>query len=171
MYIDEVTGLNLYELHKNSKGIGIKKGAYYSNIGKPKIKANRKITGKKLLEGEFLQLRPAVVKDYLIKDGYMEPRCSYCGFSQYRSTDKKYPLRLIYQDGDYTNRDLDNMKLVCHNCYFLYIDDNKGKGNRNKDSKKKRDLYDIDQERQMGSGATERVVYDDNYDYNSKHKN
>lgn len=165
MYKDEVTGKTLYELHKNERGIGIKKGIYYgANNGKlSHIFSKRKITAKKILNGEFEHLKPATILQYLIKDNYVNPECDVCGFNSYRYTDKKYPLRLVFKDGDKTNRDRDNMEILCFNCYYLYIDDYRGR--RDAYSKRKRKLGDIDKERQMKSGTNNPVIYDESYKY------
>lgn len=168
-YIDKITGLNLYELHKNPKGIGVEKG--FSNVkGKKKIEnltRKRKVTSQKILNNKYPNLRPIKIFRVLVKDGYIDPVCHYCGMSQYRMTDKKYPLRLVFLNGDKTDRSFENMRVVCFNCYFLYMDDFIGRGHRNRQSKKKRELGDIDEERQMSSAANSSVIYDDTANYNN----
>lgn len=165
-YTDKITGLSLYELHKNPRGIGIPKGFSHSNNKKfEEFKYKRKITSKKILNNEYPNLRPIQIFRHLVSDGYLDPVCYYCGHSQYRHTDKKYPLRLVFLDGDKTNRSFDNMRVVCFNCYFLYMDDFIGRGHRNQRTKKKRELGDIDEERLMSSAANSSVVYDDSSNY------
>jgi hypothetical protein len=43
-----------------------------------------------------------------------------CGFSEKRLTDSKMPLLLVFQDGNMKNHKLENLKILCYNCSFLY---------------------------------------------------
>tara|TARA_B100001093_G_scaffold317410_1_gene302804 strand:+ start:16659 stop:17132 length:474 start_codon:yes stop_codon:yes gene_type:complete len=43
--------------------------------------------------------------------------CDICGYSEKRITDNKVPLILAFKDGDRTNHILENLELVCYNCY------------------------------------------------------
>ena len=45
--------------------------------------------------------------------------CEQCGFSERRITDYKIPLLLNFKDGNKCNYLLDNVNLLCYNCYFL----------------------------------------------------
>jgi hypothetical protein len=51
----------------------------------------------------------------------MEECCDSCGFEERRLTDHKIPLLLDFKDGDRTNFSLDNLRLLCFNCYFLQV--------------------------------------------------
>jgi hypothetical protein len=44
-----------------------------------------------------------------------------CGFSERRVTDYKVPLLMNFKDGSKCNYLLDNLELLCYNCYFLYV--------------------------------------------------
>ena len=40
-----------------------------------------------------------------------------CGYKEARITDGKIPLILAFKDGDRTNHLLENLEIVCYNCY------------------------------------------------------
>lgn len=43
--------------------------------------------------------------------------CEVCGYREARITDGKIPLILAFKDGDRTNHLLENLEIVCYNCY------------------------------------------------------
>ena len=58
------------------------------------------------------------IKSRLIEEGYFNEECSICGWNEPRITDQKICLKLDYIDGEVDNKDLDNMRLLCPNCYL-----------------------------------------------------
>ena len=51
----------------------------------------------------------------------MEEKCASCGFEERRITDYRVPLKIDFLDGDTTNHKLDNIQMLCYNCYFLQV--------------------------------------------------
>jgi hypothetical protein len=47
--------------------------------------------------------------------------CYQCGFSEKRVIDYKQPLILNFKDGNKNNWKLDNLRMLCYNCYYLYV--------------------------------------------------
>lgn len=113
VYIDEATGLNLNELHKNASGKGIPK--FLSNKGK-------KAPLKELIAGTLSidSFEPAKIKQRLVFEGYLKEECSRCGFHEERLADQKIPLILQFKDRNKKNYELDNIELMCYNCSYLY---------------------------------------------------
>ena len=113
-YIDEETGKTLFDLHKNQAGRGIRK-----HLGgkDPDLKA--------LMDGELYVKSYNLnrYKDRLIQEGYIEECCSSCGFNEQRVQDYKVPLLIHFKDKNKQNWKVDNIELLCYNCYFLYIGD------------------------------------------------
>lgn len=72
----------------------------------------------RLLEGEFPDYPIYRLKDKLIQAGIKRPECEQCGFNERRITDGKMPLILNFEDGDFKNHRLENLKLLCYNCTF-----------------------------------------------------
>ena len=113
-YIDEETGKTLFDLHKNQAGRGIRK-----HLGgkDPDLKA--------LMDGELYVKSYNLnrYKDRLIQEGYIEECCSSCNFNEQRVQDYKVPLLIHFKDKNKQNWKVDNIELLCYNCYFLYIGD------------------------------------------------
>lgn len=53
----------------------------------------------------------------LIREGFLEPRCSACGLAQWLGG--PIPLELDHADGDRRNNELCNLRLLCPNCHAL----------------------------------------------------
>ena len=60
-------------------------------------------------------------KDRLIQEGYIEEKCSVCGFNEQRVNDYKTPLLVSFKDYNKRNWKLENIELLCYNHYFLYV--------------------------------------------------
>ena len=113
-YIDAETGKTLFELHKNQQGKGIRK-----HLGgkDPDLKA--------LMSGELFIKSLSVnrYKDKLIQNGHIEEKCNSCGFNEQRVNDYKAPLLVHFKDKNKMNWKIENIELLCYNCYFLHIGD------------------------------------------------
>ena len=105
---------NLFEQHKNQSGKGIPK---FLNGGKK----NPAILD--IIEGRVdpSHFDAAKIKDKLIADGFLDECCSNCGFSERRVLDYRVPLIMHFKDGSKKNYKLDNVELLCYNCYFLQV--------------------------------------------------
>ena len=114
MYVDQETGKNLYELHKNDTGLGIKR-----------IKWNKEISVEKINEIVTSESYRAVdqqkLKNRLIYEGILRMECYKCGHNEKRVVDYKQPLILSFKDGNKHNWKIDNLEMLCYNCYFLYV--------------------------------------------------
>ena len=112
-------GITLFEAHKNQSGKGIPK--FLSNNG----------TRKKdpalldVIEGRIdpAHFNPQKIKYRLIEEGYLKEECCNCGFQERRVTDYKIPLILHFKDNNKQHYRLENMEMLCYNCYFLMIGD------------------------------------------------
>ena len=78
--------------------------------------------------GEIEETREVVgfgdLRKYFTMDlraGYIREKCDNCDMDEARVTDLKKPLKLDHIDGDLTNHRLENLRLLCHNCYFLMV--------------------------------------------------
>lgn len=111
MYIDEETGQNLFELHKNQNGKGISKRFKSKFDGKKGL--------KKILEGKMPTYPHRKLKTRLIKEGVKKECCDVCGFDERRITDYTVPLILVWLNGDKTDHRLENLELLCYNCFYL----------------------------------------------------
>jgi hypothetical protein len=103
----------LFETHINQTGKGIPK--FLPNRRKePNVK-------KIFFEGTgWESFTPEKIKIRGIAEGYLKNECYICGFNEYRVTDYKVPLLLHFRDKNKLNYLMDNLDLLCYNCYFLY---------------------------------------------------
>lgn len=113
LYTDE-NGITFQEKYKNQFGVGIGKMRADTHS---EDKVARILAGK----GGWENTKTSVLIQQFIKYGYMPECCNKCGFSERRLIDYKVPLLLNFKDKDKNNYKLDNIELVCYNCYFLYI--------------------------------------------------
>ena len=59
------------------------------------------------------------LQERLIKEGYIKQECSNCGYDEVRPQDYQGPYLLNFLDGDGKNHKLENLSLLCYNCFFL----------------------------------------------------
>lgn len=57
------------------------------------------------------------IKWYLIKKN--GERCVECGWCQVNNYTGDIPIELEHIDGDFTNNNIENLKLLCPNCHSL----------------------------------------------------
>ena len=100
---------DLFEQNKNQSGKGIH---------------SRGNTGwgvkiQDLFDGKHPNYPHWKLQERVIRDGYMKQECTNCGFDDYRQADMKGPYLLIFYDVDPHNHSLDNLGLLCYNCFFI----------------------------------------------------
>jgi len=116
LFNDDETGQNLFDLHKNQCGRGI-----------PKFLPNRRREPNvKIIFEEgvgYESFTTTKIKTRGIAEGFLRDECYTCGCSERRVTDYKTPTLLNFKDGSKSNYVLDNLEILCYNCYFLYVAD------------------------------------------------
>lgn len=116
MYIDPITGKDLFELHKNVQGKGIPRnwvgGVWKKNLD-DMLTDSQESSPKRIVR----------LKELLMKDGRLGYQCAACGFCEKRLTDMKVPLLLHFKNGKKTDWRIDNLQWLCYNHFFLLVDD------------------------------------------------
>ena len=100
----------LFDRHLNQKGVGIKKG--YGKYRKPLdelLSSERKI-----------RLTKRYLKKRLVEENWVEEECSSCGYNEIVMEKDNVALLIDFIDGDNNNTKLDNIRLLCPNCYLSY---------------------------------------------------
>ena len=101
---------NLFEQHLNQSGVGVKKGW-----------ATYKIPLEDIFEGKRkCNYTLPMLKKRMVEDGYAKEECYSCSFNQGRITDGKIPLLIDFIDGNSDNFNVNNIRLLCPNCYLSY---------------------------------------------------
>ena len=85
------------------------------NLGGRKFPERVKPINEYLYKGSSIQSNKLRVR--LLKDGVFNHICSSCNLSEWLS--KPIPLELDHIDGDNTNNELSNLRLLCPNCHAL----------------------------------------------------
>ena len=101
---------DIFEQHLNQSGVGIKKG-----WGSYKISLDDILSGSKKMPSNYSFFR---LKRRLIDEGYMVEECYNCSWNEERITDGNICLKIDFIDGNSDNKSLDNMRLLCPNCYL-----------------------------------------------------
>lgn len=104
----------LFDVHKNPHGKGIAK--FLPNRRKEPIVKNIFEQGI-----GWEPFTPEKIKTRGIVEGYLKDECYKCGFNERRVTDYKIPLLLSFKDGNKCNYLIDNLELLCYNCYYLNV--------------------------------------------------
>jgi len=114
LYKDQESGKTLFELHKNQAGKGIPK--FLGNKGKEPPLID-------ILEGRIphYHFSPDRIKQRILAEGLIEEKCNRCGFNERRVLDYRAPLLLHFKNKNKEDYRLDNLELLCYNCYYLYI--------------------------------------------------
>jgi hypothetical protein len=110
LYTDRDSGKTLFELHKNQAGTGIRKDICTAASGPYPI--------DEILEGKFPNYPAWKVRNRLFALGVFEEKCNSCGYAERRVTDDTVPLLMDHADGDETNYRLENIQMLCLNCYY-----------------------------------------------------
>ena len=107
-------GKTLFEAHLNRQGRGISKHLYKKQDLTPIMD---------ILEGrvDISNYSPKNIKNRLIHESLIAEECNSCGFNERRVVDYKVPLILNFIDGNQKNWKLENLELLCYNCYFLNV--------------------------------------------------
>lgn len=118
-YKDEATGKTLLELHKNQSGKGIPKFLSHAPFGR-KDPAILDIINGVVDPSNF---NPQKIKYRMIEGGYLREECYKCGFNERRVLDYKIPLLMHFKNGNKQNYTLENVEMLCYNCYYLSVGD------------------------------------------------
>jgi len=119
LYKDEVSGKTLFELHKNQSGKGVPKFLSHAPFGR-KEPAILDIINGVVDPSNF---NPQKIKYRMIEGGYLKEECYKCGFNERRVLDYKIPLLMHFKNGNKQNYTLENVEMLCYNCYYLSVGD------------------------------------------------
>ena len=72
-----------------------------------------------IFNGEHPSYSQSKLQERLIREGYCTEECSNCGYNEMRPSDLSVPLLLDYMDDDGTNKSLENLRLLCYNCFYI----------------------------------------------------
>ena len=100
---------DLFEQHKNQSGKGI---TTKGNTGWG-------VKIQDLFDGKHPNYPHWKLQERAVRDGYLKQECSNCGYDDYREKDMRGPYLICFLDGDPKNHELENLYLLCYNCFFI----------------------------------------------------
>ena len=100
---------DLFEQNKNQSGVGI---TTKGNTGWG-------VKIQDLFDGKHPNYPHWKLQERIIRNGYIKQECCNCGYDDYREADMRGPYIINFLDGDGTNHDIDNIQLLCYNCFFI----------------------------------------------------
>lgn len=74
-----------------------------------------------ILLGLHPEYQPRLLRKRLFASNFLPLQCSSCGWTEARVTDGNVPLLIHFADGNWRNKKLENLRLLCFNCYFLQV--------------------------------------------------
>ena len=100
---------DLFEQNKNQRGKGI---TTKGNTGWG-------VKIQDLFDGKNPNYPHWKLQERVVRDGYLKQECNNCGFDDYRESDMRGPYLICFLDGDPKNHSLDNLYLLCYNCFYI----------------------------------------------------
>jgi hypothetical protein len=104
-------GESLFSAHLNQSGRGLSK----THVSKKRIQLDEVLIGRHSNYPREKLLRRMIIS------GYIEEKCNHCGYCQKRPSDLKTPLILHTINGNKTDFKLENLEVLCFNCYFVIV--------------------------------------------------
>jgi predicted acetyltransferase len=124
-YIDAATGKSLFELHRRKYRMKHLAKVRENDTSKRFTKRGNPVFTLVPYEDIFSGKRPTYRRDRLVerllKDGLMVECCDNCGYNTKRNTDLASPLKLWYRNHDPDDLRLENLRLLCYNCFFILV--------------------------------------------------
>lgn len=97
-----------------------KLGIYKPNqSGKGLSKKHPAIPLNEIIEGKHPDYQTYKLKLRLIKEGYIQDKCSLCGWDKKPEGREFTPCELDHINGNPTDHRLENLRLICPNCHSL----------------------------------------------------
>ena len=159
VYTDSETGKTLLELHSAWDYETKKLKSYIPHLkARKKNKGRHKTPLEDVLSNKVGGYPLNDLKFRLWRSGALPMECESCGFNEVRVIDGNMPLLISQKDGNRENYELDNLEILCYNCYYLISGNVFGRDKRMPKEWKKK----------LGKGYEGITVDDDGYPTNLK---
>jgi hypothetical protein len=112
-------GVSYNTFKKYAKQYDIFKVAPHSGPNKGPLHFNWNERANAILEGKHPNYPIQKLQWLMLKEGKLVDVCYECNHQKKRVRDNKSPLLIDFLDKDHHNHQIDNMRMLCYNCYFL----------------------------------------------------
>lgn len=100
-----------------NKDIGLKGRKFCNNKCQGQWRKDNDSTVTEWLSGSNPKNISSGIRRYLLEQ--VDNKCSQCSWGEVNQTTKKIPLEVDHIDGDHTNNDQSNLRVLCPNCHSL----------------------------------------------------
>lgn len=116
-YVDSDSGKTLFELHLGSPA-GVPRHLRRGRVNKNNVVIH---SLQDIVDNKVPDYPMEKLKHRLWRAGWKEKKCNCCGFEEVRISDQEAPLLLSHVNGDKSDYSLDNLEVLCFNCFFLTV--------------------------------------------------
>ena len=112
-------GIAYNTFKKYAEQYDIFKPAPHTGPNKQPLHFNWNERANAILEGKHPNYPIQKLQWLLLKEGKLIDVCYECNHQKKRVRDNKSPLLIDFLDKDHHNHQIDNLRMLCYNCYFL----------------------------------------------------
>jgi len=117
--ISMFVSVRITDLHAEIRDLRVQRNLLKEELKKPKGNTGWGVKIQDLFDGKHPNYPHWKLQERIVRNGYIAQECCNCGYDDYREADMRGPYIINFLDGDGTNHEIDNIQLLCYNCFFI----------------------------------------------------